>query len=211
MLHSYERRYDYLPDFYRDILEANEIIDAQAEAGFEAYANIQSALDQFFVETATTGLKRWEAILGLPSGETSAVTWDENDTRLVQEMEGKSWESLEYDYEARRSAVLARLRGFGTITKQTIIGMADQYTGGAINVIEHFDEYRVTIEFIDVRGEPVGLNDLKKVLREAMPAHISIDYKFKYQTWNELDARNWTWDQLDSMNLTWDEFDNYGT
>lgn len=211
MLHSYERRYDYLPDFYREILEANEIIDAQAESGLEAYIAIQDALSQFFVETATTGLKRWEAVLGLPIKDSTAITWDENDTRLINEMEGKTWNELEYDYEVRRSAILARLRGFGVVTKQTIIDMADQYTGGAITVTEHFSEYRVTIEFIDAKGVPKGIDDLKKVIREALPAHILIEYKFKYQTFNELDARNWTWDQLDAANLTWDQFDSYGT
>lgn len=212
-MYSYEEIRERLafsiPPWWQDILEARNYQDVVTNELVLLWSEVYKMKDGRFPQLATTELAKWERLLGLPVGMAGAVTWDENDNRLIQDMEGKSWDELEFDYSVRRSAVMARLRGFGRVTKQTIIDMAAQYTGGSINVIEHFGEHRITIEFTDVRGKPQGLDDLKKVIREALPAHIVIDYKFKYQTWAELNARNWTWSELNALNLTWDQFNNY--
>ena len=58
-------------------------------------------------------------------------------------------------------------------------------------------------------GVPEGLEDLKVILREAVLAHVGIEYEFIFMTWDQFDGYNKTWDMWDALNLTWDEFEAY--
>jgi uncharacterized protein YmfQ (DUF2313 family) len=114
-------------------------------------------LDQFFVPTATWSLDRWEEELGLTS------------------YAGKP-------DDQRRSRIISKLRGMGTITVSLIQNVAESYVYGAVEVTETPEAYGFTIKFVDHRGIPPNLEDLQAAIEEIKPAHLAVIYEFNYTT-----------------------------
>lgn len=146
---------------------------------------INEVLNQFYVRTATWNLDKWEVELNLPPDPS--LTDSERQDRIV-----------------------SKLRGFGTCKISIIKSVAESYDKGTINVGEDFANYTIIVYFVDTTGVPSNVDDLKKALRDIVPAHLEIIYKYNYFIWDELDAKNWTWDQVDALGLTWDKWEVYG-
>lgn len=175
---------DYVPRWYEQFPEVIEILDARAEEFIKLNTEIKDVLDQFFVDRATWGLDAWEKVFGITHSEPRS-------------------------YEERRSVIKSQMRGAGTTTLTMIKSVAESYDGGEVEVENDPENYVVTVTFIGTRGVPSNLSDTERALREIVPAHLAIEFKFTYLNWNELDAANLTWDELDALNLTWDEFERY--
>jgi len=143
---------------------------------------INEILDQFFVPTSTWGLDRWEEELGLES-------------------------YADKPYEQRRSQIISKIRGIGTVTIQLIQNVAEAYDGGSVEVEDHPETYSFIVRFIDTRGVPENLDDLKNTIEEIKPAHLNVEYKFRYLIWDELDNINTTWDSLDAHLYSWDQLE----
>jgi uncharacterized protein YmfQ (DUF2313 family) len=141
-------------------------------------------LDQFFVDTATWGLDRWESEMSIVPRPGASL-------------------------QERREAIRARMRGLGTATIKLIKNVGEAYVGGAIDVIEDHEDYAITIQFVDLRGVPLNLPDVQAVLRALVPAHLTISFVFRYSTWDRVDAAALTWDAVDALALTWDAWDTY--
>lgn len=151
---------------------------------------------QMVVDTATWGLDIFEKELGIPT-----------DRRKT--------------YNERRSVIKAKMRGHGSVDIALIKLVAESFDYGDINVqygpiTYTFDTYRaeefsppypIIIRFVDARGIPSNIEDLKKEIEEIKPAHIRVEYLFRYMTWDELDDQEIIWDELDALGLTWDEFE----
>ncbi|RYD01656.1 hypothetical protein N752_29195 [Desulforamulus aquiferis] len=112
-------------------------------------------MDQFFAPTATWALDIWEQELGLTS------------------LAGKP-------IEQRRSLIISKLRGIGTITTELIKTVSEAYDGGTVEVTEQPEIYQISVEFFDTTGVPQNLLDLKGALEEIKPAHLAIRFIFKY-------------------------------
>jgi len=174
----------YLPRYY----ETSRIMRAILQAEGIEFDKLRQALDetlnQFFVNTATWGLDRWEEELGLP------ITPDQPEAE-------------------RRDKIISRLRGYGTATIYGVKKVAESYDKGTIDIVEDHAAYTITVQFVDTTGVPPNLDDLKAAVRAVVPAHLDIKYEFNYFIWDELDRKLWTWDQLDALNLTWSELEVY--
>lgn len=140
---------------------------------------INEILDQFFVQTATWSLDRWEEELGL---ESYAGKPDDQ----------------------RRSRIISKIRGYGTVTIALIKNVAESYVYGTVEVTEQPELYSFTVKFIDPRGIPPNLDDLKTAIEEIKPAHLAVQYEFTYSTWDELNTWGTTWGDLNALGLTWD-------
>ena len=175
----------YLPRFYETSRVTRSLLEAEGMELDRLRQAMDEVLNQFFVNTATWGLDRWEQELNIMS--TSGKPKDQ-----------------------RRSVIKSRIRGIGTVTISLIKNVAESYDGGTVEVTEQPSLYQFTVKFIDTRGIPPNIEDLKSALEEIKPAHLTIKYEFRYLIWDELDAKNLTWDQLDAKNLTWDEFETGG-
>lgn len=179
---------DYLPTYYA--LHDNEgqpgitsnLITQETKELLELNLRILDVLEQFFVESATWGLAYWENICGIPVDETKP--WDQ-----------------------RRSVIKSKLRGAGTVTLAVIKDVADSFENGEIRVEEIFSEYKVVITFIGTRGKPPNEPDMRQVLREIIPAHLELEFRYTYLTWDELDAADLTWDELEALNMTWEQLE----
>jgi hypothetical protein len=169
----------YVPSYYA----TSRIMQAVYQADgmeFDALRDaLDQVLDQFFVSTATWGLDRWESELAL--APNPSLTDDE-----------------------RRYRIKSKIRGYGTATINLVKNVAQAYDKGAVDVIEDFAAYTIHIWFVDTRGVPPNIDDLKAALRSIVPAHLDIQYTYHYLIWDELDAKGWTWDQFDAQAYTWD-------
>lgn len=123
--------------------------------------DLDDLLNQAFICSATWGLKYWENELNIIVDETDS-------------------------YENRRSRCFAQIRGTGNCTIDYMKQVALSYQCGDIEIIEDFENYRFTVKFVNKRGIPEKIDDLKKTLRLISPAHLDIEYEFNYLTWGEL-------------------------
>lgn len=176
----------YVPDYLKEAQSYKVILEAEGPELDAIETNLADVLKQFYVETATEeGLSRWEEFVGLSSYAGKPL-------------------------DQRRSRIISKLRGMGTVTVNLIKNVAESYVYGAVEVLENPAQYSFTIRFIDARGIPPNLDDIKMAIEEIKPAHLAVIYEFRYLIWDELDSRAITWDELDALNLPWDEFETGG-
>lgn len=166
----------YVPQFLREARSYKAIIDAQGAELDVINTNLQDVLSQFYVETATWGLALWENMLNIRTITNKPI-------------------------EERRSNIIAKLRGVGTVNVALIKNLAESYVYGTVNVLEDNANYTFTVKFVDVLGIPTNLDDVKAAIEEIKPAHLNVEYEFTYTTWGEV--RSITWGQVKIS--TWDE------
>lgn len=148
----------YLPSF---IVKGNIIKDIfesqQAEVDL-LNNNIQDLIDNLFVETATWSLVNWEKEYNIPI--------DLDDT-----------------LENRRSRILARMVSKGQpFTKETIESIANQFTNGSVEVIEHLEDDYFTVKFVSTKGIPPKIQDVYDAINEVKASWLDVTYEFKYNT-----------------------------
>lgn len=176
---SYRRNIaDYVPNYYSELLESIEVLSKENEEIAKLHATIDDLLPQFNVITATWGLREWERICGITTDRTKTIG-------------------------ERRSNVLARIRGAGTITKEHIKNVSDGYYGGETEVIEKNNEYTIVIKFTSSYGVPSNLTDLQSVLREIIPAHLAIDYEFKFVLYSDVNRLFANYAAINKNDLTY--------
>ncbi|WP_246096562.1 putative phage tail protein [Paenibacillus sinopodophylli] len=170
----------YLPSYYQQVLEMDFIQGGLGERIVELSAAHEDVLKQYFVQTSTWGLARWEKILGLSSDS-----------------------SLSYAH--RRESVIAKLRGAGTTTRTKIIQTATAFSGGEVNVVEYPEESRFEVLFVGTKGIPPNMAGFIQMLDDIKPAHLSYSLKYTYTVWNQI--KELTWQQAKSR--TWSELRVY--
>jgi hypothetical protein len=205
---------DYLPKYYEDLRESEAIISAEAKAQLQLMRDIDDVLAQMYVDTATWGLARWEALLDIKIGADYSV-WDalEASRKAFEDVETMSWDSFEDafvgDGSERKSSIKSRIRGFGSVNAALLKSVCESYVGGEVEVTEAPASHKILIKFVDARGIPSNINDLKEAVAEIMPAHLVVEYTYRYLSWDEYDAFAWTWDTLDAKNFTHDQLEVY--
>lgn len=142
-----------LPDLYDGIKDFQELLKAESKqlANLEQWSD--GSLDQFFVETASWALSRWEKIFGI-------------------------YVDVNKPLDQRRSVILAKLRGAGVTTVALVKEVADSWYNGSTEIIE--SSGKVSIKFNSNLGVPSNLSDVEKALREIIPAHLLIEFLFSY-------------------------------
>lgn len=156
----------YLPGFYGESPEVRVLqgaLDSQVRA---LWAARDGLFDQLDLSKATWGLRYWEEALGIPVEAAGS-------------------------YEFRRSRIKAKLRGQGTTTVAMIQNVAESFSNGAVDVIEHPAEYRFDVKFTGTIGIPPNLEDLSAAIGEIKPAHLDYDYIIIYRTWGQIRPMTW--------------------
>lgn len=165
----------YVPKRYYEDPNTEAILSALDRAGDRLLDAMEDHLQQLDVRTATWGLTLWE-------GRHEIVP-------------------TFADHEARRSTVMARMRGTGTTTVAMIQNLASSYSNGEIEVLEYPKQFRIEIKFVNTVGAPSNLDALTAALRAVLPAHLEWSYVITYVMWNQLNTK--TWDELSGR--TWNE------
>ena len=139
---------------------------------------VEKTLEQFFVDSATYGLDKWEKMLGISKNNN--------------------------DIQTRRENIKAKMRSRGTTTVSVIKNICEAYSNGTVEIIVNHSDYSFVIDFIDTIGIPKAFDELDKTINEIKPCHLAHSYKFNYNT--HLDISNYTHEQL--ANYTHDEIRN---
>lgn len=171
-----------MPPYYLTSYVMRSVWDAQGHEIDRLNDTLDEILKQFFVNTATWGLEKWETALGLPVDESKAV-------------------------EERRANILAKLRASQTATHKLLQSVAESFEYGVIKIVEDIENYALKIIFVDAKGVPPNVADFQKAMRETIPAHLNFEFVYNFFTWQELDDLALTWDGLDALQLTWDELE----
>lgn len=109
----------------------------------------------------------------------------------------------------RVAVLVAKHRGQGTTTEAFIRNVALSFEYGDIFVDDSSAAYTVVIIFNDVMGVPANLDDFYAAINEVMPAHLAVDFVFRYLTWDMYEGYNRAWDEWEAVNVTWDELEVY--
>ncbi|WP_051459409.1 putative phage tail protein [Paenibacillus zanthoxyli] len=168
---------DYLPDYYRGILEMETVQGVHTAECGDAWSALEDHRGQLNVDTATWMLDRWENELGLNVDRTKT-------------------------YAARRERITAKLRGTGTTTPDMIRRTASAFSGGEVEVAEVPGEYSFEVRFVGTLGIPANLDDLIQIIEEIKPAHLTYRFQYTFTWWTVLKALTWseahakTWEDL---------------
>lgn len=166
----------YLPSYYfKSYFTKNIQYSISREIGLLNHIK-QDIFKQFFITTATWGLKYYEQELDISYNPT--LTDNE-----------------------RREVIRAKLRGRGTTTKEMIKSTAASFSGGDVEIIEHNDDYYFTVKFVGVTGVPTNIEGFKNMLESIKPAHLNYELEYKYLKWG--DINKYTWGKLKEH--TWEE------
>ncbi len=169
---------DYLPRFYDDFPVILNVVDRQADVMIALNEAAAETLAQAFVGSSDRDLPRWERICGITPDETKPP-------------------------DVRRAIVMSRLQGAGTVTVEVVRRLADTLYGAKTEVTEDFAGGRVVVTLVGKRGVAAEAEDVRKELRELIPAHLGIALEFTWFVWNEFDAL--TWNEADAF--TWNELE----
>ena len=148
-----------LPSFYdNDItkpiqnsftVEANSIND-----------EVENTLNQFYVDSATYGLDKWEKMLGISKNNN--------------------------DIQTRRENIKAKMRSRGTTSIEVIKNICEAYSYGEVEIIVNHSDYSFIVNFIGSIGVPKAFAELDKTIEEIKPAHLAHSYKFNYNTHSDI-------------------------
>lgn len=167
----------YLPPYWHTVREMKELQKSAGQQVDTLWASLSDLAAQFYLETATWGLPRWEEVWGIPVNASKSATF-------------------------RRERIRAKIRGAGTTTKQMLVNLASAFANGEAEVVEYPGEQRYVVKFIGIKGVPVNIGDLQASIAEISPAHLAFSFEYTYNYWNNLRAQNWndlhphTWDQV---------------
>ncbi len=166
-----------MPPYYLTSYVMRSVWDAQGHEIDRLNDTLDQILEQFFVDTATWGLELWEEFLGLPVDKTKLEQF-------------------------RREKITAKLRGYGTVTKELIKNVALAFANGEVEVIEHPSEYKFTVKFVGTKGIPPNMADLSETLDKIKPAHLTYEYSYTFNVWNFFTSMVWntltpySWDEV---------------
>lgn len=170
--------FDYGPREYEDFRESSALVKSEAAEFERLQAQIAEVLAQFFIDTATWGLSRWERLVGVMTDESKPLS-------------------------QRRSVVKAKLRGVGTVTVGLIKSVSESWYAGEVEVTQDTAKYLVTVEFVSSYGVPENLDDVERALREIIPAHLQLAFKFKFLTYDGLKAYGYSYNGVKATELTY--------
>jgi hypothetical protein len=153
----------YVPDFIAQSKIFQAVYETQGIELDSINANIVDIVNQCFVNTATWGLTNWETFLGI-------------DTDLTK------------DYAYRRTAIIAKMRGVGTVTAALIENVAKSFSNGIVTITENPSEYSFTVTFSGTLGMPPNMDDLTVAIEDIKPAHLAYTYVYVYNMNSALSA-----------------------
>ena len=100
----------------------------------------------------------------------------------------------EMTLEDRKSVLISILRGVGVTNIAKLKKVAESFTNGKVDIITDNPHYHFTVKFVSEFGIPPRIEDIKNAIEKIKPAHLSVDYKFKYNT--VYDLRQFTVEEL---------------
>ncbi len=120
-----ERILNYVPDFLRSIEPIKTVYENEGHESQLYFESIDEVIDQLFVGTATWGLDAWESFL---------------DIETIPDKPN----------EFRRSVILSKIQGVGTVTSDFVKSVSLAYENGEVEVVEK-GNFEVEIVFTGIK------------------------------------------------------------
>lgn len=134
----------------------------------------ESIIDQMSLDTVSWNLPVEERVAGLTPAASAAL-------------------------DDRRSELKAKWRSGGKVTLAQIQAVADAWKNGETEVT--FTSGQIRIKFSGAYGVPTDIENLKKAIALVIPAHLSVDYQYKFLLIREIHD-TMTLDVLQTQPLT---------
>ena len=83
----------------------------------------------------------------------------------------------------RQERIKAKISGAGTTTASLIQNIAESFTSAAVDIVENFPSYTITVCFTGTSGIPGNMSDIKQTIEEAVPAHLKVLYEYIFNTY----------------------------
>lgn len=168
---------DYVPEFISTSKTFTTLYNSE-QIEIDGVNNIiNDIINQCFIDTATWGLDNWESFLGIITDHNKDINY-------------------------RRTVIKAKLRGTGTVTVNMIQNVAQSFSNGDVQVIEHPSNYNFEIKFVGSIGIPPNVVDLQNAINSIKPAHLTVTYTYLYTQWVRVKTTTWntlkpkTWNDL---------------
>lgn len=148
-----------------------EVTDSVSEllSGLEAAE--KDVVSQTIIDSATWGLDLQEKELGIIPDNSKS-------------------------FEDRRAVIKAKRRGKGKLTISLIKRTVEAYTYAQTSVV--FDG-AIHIIFTSIYGRPPNMADVYATIENIKPAHIAVDYTFKYRTHGDINISKASHGQLHTL------------
>lgn len=143
----------YMPDYYRDSNLTKNILDAISNELNRYLENCEETKNELKIYTASKTLDKYERDFAIPIDYT-----DSDDYRI--------------------SNILAKLRGQGIITTDTIKNIVNAYTDSTCDITRESTKYTLNI-LINKVGKQYRFDDLRATLNKLKAADWIINYGFK--------------------------------
>lgn len=157
-----------------------EILNTETILFEMAESAIDELINEFFIDSSYYSLDIWSKFAGI-----------EDDPTL--------------DVDIRRSNIKAALKAKEVTTVEVVKAIAESYSNGRCDVIEDYNNYKFTIKFISVIGVPAKINEIKKIIDKAKPAHLNYDFEFRYRTWDDIKNYGKTYDEWKNLSKSWED------
>jgi len=170
-----------VPAYHYACEQSKAVIETLADTSLEAKAALADVIDQFFVDTATWGLRLWEQQVGI-----------QTDASLSQ--------------AARRAAIKQKLVASGNTTAEMVRGLAESITGYEARVIVNGD-YSFSLEFLGETNTLADINveEVRSIVEQIKPAHLR--FVISGLTWADVESVGLIWQWFEDNPTTWAEFD----
>ena len=83
------------------------------------------------------------------------------------------------DEDRRRSRVLAKIKGAGVTTLDTLRGIAAAFSESAVEIVELSAQYRFQIWYTETIGPIDHPEDLAAIVNELKPAHLAWEVRYR--------------------------------
>ncbi|MGL5314365.1 MAG: hypothetical protein ACRC92_14035, partial [Peptostreptococcaceae bacterium] len=100
----------------------------------------------------------------------------------------------------KREEIEGRWKIAGKCDLQLLQAIANSWRNGQVAVM--FTNAVIEVTFISIIGIPRDVEALKSAVEKAKPAHLPINYNFKYRVWGLLPPKTWeyykqyTWEEI---------------
>ncbi|MGL5315187.1 MAG: hypothetical protein ACRC92_18170, partial [Peptostreptococcaceae bacterium] len=111
-----------------------------------------------------------------------------------------AYNTMSNTLEGKREELEGRWKTSGKCDLKLLQTIANSWRNGQVGVM--FTNACIQITFISIVGIPRDIDALKGAIEEAKPAHLPVEYTFRYRTWGNLLQNTWgyykqfTWEQI---------------
>lgn len=123
-----------------------------------------------------------------------------SENRILELEKELNFKTKSNELTEKRLEIEARWKTTGKCDLELLQLIANTWRNGEVEV--RFEDSTIQIDFVSIIGIPDGVENLKFAINEAKPAHLGINFKYKYRFWSNLPPKTWeyysqyTWEEI---------------